>query len=310
MKKVLVGLGALAIGATGVLVADPVVAWKPKPKATHWQHQKLTGVRGVDVSRWQHVGPGRLDFQALQSQGVRFVVIKSGDSNWSAHREAGYWYARDKRAAKRAKLLVGAYYYAVPTSDSRRVIRDARAQARKAVRRVGGKLRKGHLPLALDLETEATSLGKRDLTRWAIAWLKVAEKRTGLTPWFYSYTRYLERRMLPDPRLQAYPFWHANWGLYLKDKPLQVKGWPDNHGRIWQFTDSGKLRGSGSSVIDLNEYRGTGAELLAEAGLKRKAAKRFDIDLDAAPTYRDQPAPSESPTPTESPTESPSPSAS
>ena len=53
---------------------------------------------------------------------------------------------------------------------------DARAQARKASSRVGV-LKKGHLPLALDLETDSTSLGKADLTKWAITWLKVVETR-------------------------------------------------------------------------------------------------------------------------------------
>ena len=121
-----VGL-CLAVAAVGI---TPVGA---KPKATSWDKQGLTGIRGIDVSRWQHVGPGRLDFPALQAQGVRFVIIKSGDSYPSAHSEAGYWYRRDKAAAKRAGMLVGAYYYAVPTSRAKHVIADARAQGRKGL---------------------------------------------------------------------------------------------------------------------------------------------------------------------------------
>ena len=153
---------AAAVAGLGVVAAAigiaPVGA---KPKATSWDHQGLTGIRGVDVSRWQHVGPGRLDFDALQAQGVRFVIIKSGDSYGSAHNEAGYYYRKDKAAAKRAGMLVGAYYYAVPTSKASRVIADARAQGRKAAARVGGTLPKGHLPLALDLETDGTATGSR-----------------------------------------------------------------------------------------------------------------------------------------------------
>ena len=128
-----------------------------------------------------------------------------------------------KAAAQKAGLLVGAYYYATPTSSHARVVSDARSQARKAARRVGGQLPDGHLPLALDLETTATALGKSDLTKWAVTWLKVVEKRTGRKPWFYSYTTYMEKRMLPDPELQSYPLWHANWGLFLKDKPMTIK---------------------------------------------------------------------------------------
>lgn len=274
-SKVVAVTAAISVAVTLAAVAPSIGR---QPKATHWDHQGLTGIRGIDVSRWQHIGPGVLDFVKLQNQGVRFVVIKAGDSSSSAHAEAGYWYSRDKRAAKRAGLLVGAYYYAVPTSNSRRVIADARAQARKASARVGT-LPKGHLPLALDLETEATSLNRRDLTRWAVAWLKVAEKRTGRTPWFYTYTRYIERRLLPDPRLTKYPLWHANWGLYLDQEPLQPKGWPASPWRIWQFTDSGKLAGSGSKTLDLNVYRGTGEQLLAEAGLGPEAATKYDIPL-------------------------------
>ena len=155
--------------------------------------------------------PWSAGLQEASAQGVRFAVIKAGDTSRSAHAEAGYWYWRDKRAAKRAGVLVGAYYYATPTSDRRRVVRDARAQARKAVARVGGRLRPGHLPLALDLETEATRLGKADLTRWSIAWLRTVEKRRAHTV-VLLYTRYMERRLLPDPRLLRFPLWHANWG--------------------------------------------------------------------------------------------------
>ena len=289
---------AAAVAGLGVVAAAigiaPVGA---KPKATSWDHQGLTGIRGVDVSRWQHVGPGRLDFDALQAQGVRFVIIKSGDSYGSAHNEAGYYYRKDKAAAKRAGMLVGAYYYAVPTSKASRVIADARAQGRKAAARVGGTLPKGHLPLALDLETDGTALGPANLTRWTLAWLRTVEKRTGRTPWLYSYTRYLERRLLPDPALFKYPLWHANWGLYLDQEPLPIKGWPPSPWKIWQFTDSGRLRGSGSSVIDLNVWRGTGRELLAEAGLGPKAAQRFDIPLDGPEPQSPTPTPSTSPTP-------------
>ncbi|MCU0280150.1 MAG: glycoside hydrolase family 25 protein [Candidatus Nanopelagicales bacterium] len=301
----------LAVGAAGLCAAvaavgiQPVLGYKPKPKATSWKHQGLSDIRGVDVSRWQHIGPGVLDFRKLQRSGVRFAIIKSGDTSGSAHAEAGYWYGRDKVAARRAGLLVGAYYYATPTSNRSRVVADAKAQARKASARVGGRLQPGHLPLALDLETENTRLGRADLTRWATTWLRVVEKRTGRTPWFYSYTRYMERRLLPDPELHAYPLWHANWGLFLKQRPMQIRGWPRDHARIWQFTDSGRLPGSGSRALDLNVYRGTGEELLAEAGLGPEAAQRYDIPLN-----RQDVKPSPKPSTSVSPTMSPSPSVS
>jgi len=301
MKTGLAAAGAASLCAVVAVSAVNPVLGKPKPKATSWAHQGLTDIRGVDVSRWQHIGPGVLDFRKLQKRGVRFVVIKSGDTSASAHAEAGYWYWRDKAAARKAGLLVGAYYYAVPTSRQGRVVADAKAQARKAARRVGGRLPKGHLPLALDLETDATRLRPADLTRWATTWLRVVEKRTGRTPWFYSYTHYMEKRLLADRTLQRYPLWHANWGLFLKDRPMQIRGWPADHARVWQFTDSGRLPGSGSRTLDLNVYRGTGEQLLAEAGLGPDAAQRYDIPLDR---------PGVSPTPTTSPSPSASASAS
>ncbi len=298
-------LGVCAAGlCVGVAVAGIGPSMGRQPKAVSWDHQGLSGIRGIDVSRWQHVDGRHPDFAKLQRQGVRFVVIKSGDSYSSAHSEAGYWYARDKAAVKRAGMLVGAYYYAVPTSNSGRVVRDARAQARKASARVGGQLPKGHLPLALDLETDATSLNRSDLTRWAIAWLRVVERRTGRTPWFYTYTDYLNRRLLPDPALTKYPLWHANWGLYLDQEPLQPRGWPTSPWRVWQFTDSGRLAGSGSKVLDLNVYRGTAEELLAEAGLAPKAAQKYDLPRGEDGTIEPSAAPSgsASPTPVASPT--------
>lgn len=98
-------------------------------------------------------------------------------------------------------------------------------------------------------------------------------------------------------RLHSYPLWHANWGLFLKDRPMQIRGWPADHARIWQFTDSGRLPGSGSRTLDLNVYRGTGEQLLAEAGLGPEAAQRYDLPLGR---------PGEKPTPSASPSASPS----
>lgn len=310
MRAALIGMGVAGMCAAVAVAGVQPVSGKPKPKATSWSHQGLADIRGVDVSRWQHIGPGVLDFGKLQRRGVRFVVLKSGDTSWSAHSEAGYWYRRDRAAARRAGLLVGAYYYATPTSKPRRVVADARAQARRAAARVGGRLPAGHLPLALDLETEATRLGRADLTRWALTWLRVVEKRTGRTPWFYSYTRYMERRLLPSPKLQSYPLWHANWGLFLKSRPMQIRGWPADHARIWQFTDSGRLPGSGSRTLDLNVYRGTGEQLLAEAGLGPEAAQRYDLPLGRPGSPQPSVSPSVTPSPTTTASSSPSPSTS
>ena len=149
-------------------------------------------------------------------------------------------------------MLVGAYYYATPTSDRRRVVH-ARAQARKPG--PGRRAASSRSPAtALDLETEATRLGKADLTRWSIAWLRTVEKRRahhGSTP----YTRCMERRLLPDPRLLRFPLWHANWGLFTGSAPCAGQGLAADHARIWQFTSTVDC-GSGSRDLDLNVYRG------------------------------------------------------
>ena len=95
-------------------------------------------IAGVDISQWQHPGQSPIDFAAMYSSGVRFVIIKGGDSQDAADATALKYLKIDRPAAQAAGLYTGMYYYAYlpDTNDTNAIITDAKAQAQKAIWRL------------------------------------------------------------------------------------------------------------------------------------------------------------------------------
>lgn len=228
-------------------------------QATSWEEQKVTGRRGVDVSYWNHQGPGKLDFNALKTVGVEYVIIKA--SEFMSGKE-GYlkytYYNQDKAAAKAAGMVTGAYQYANPTSTPANIVADATAQATGLVTQTGP-VEAGELPLVLDLESSKTTLSKAELSLWAETWLATAHRLTGRVPMLYTYTNYLSTRLNPTPTLTQYPLWQAEY-YYRRTLPTAVAGWPTDKRVMWQFSSKGLAPGSGTTYIDLNVFLGTDAQ--------------------------------------------------
>ncbi len=225
-------------------------------QSTSWDEQKVTGRRGVDVSYWNHQGPGVLNFNQLRTAGVEYAIIKA--SEFMSGKE-GYlkytYYEQDKAAAKAAGMVTGAYQYANPTSNAANIVADATAQATGLVAQTGP-LHAGELPLILDLESSKTTLSKAQLSLWAETWLATAHQLTGRVPILYSYTNYLSTRLNPTSTLVQYPLWQAEY-YYKRTLPTAVAGWPTDKRVMWQFSSKGLLAGSGSTYIDLNVFLGT-----------------------------------------------------
>jgi len=119
----------------------------------------LTGpggrIHGTDVSRWQHPGDKPIDFVKMYNAGIRFVMIKASDTRDDADALALKYLLMDRNSAQAAGIYTGYYHYTIlpNTSDRDAVIRDAQAQAQKAIWRLsslGGYTEKD-LPYALDL---------------------------------------------------------------------------------------------------------------------------------------------------------------
>lgn len=279
MAVTAVGVAAL-IAAGGLLnshMSGDVVNPAPTPRiaATHWKHQGFTArkVRGVDVSRWDHVGPYRLSFRKLRRSGVRFVFIKASDGIPKYDAEAAYWWSVDKPAAKAQGMLVGGYQYAVPTTDIASLEADAIAKATVAGNRVG-RIRRGNLPLVLDLEEAPRVLTKEQLTMWALAWLRTAREITRTTPILYTYTNFVQTRLLPAAGLGEYHFWQADWGRG-RAAPPQVTGMKP--AIFWQFSSDGAVMGAGARRTDLDVFMGTRRELLTLARVPWEQRSRYRL---------------------------------
>jgi len=241
-------------------------------------------IHGTDVSRWQHPGDKPIDFAKMYAAGIRFVMIKASDTRDDADALAVKYLLMDRNAAQAAGIFTGYYHYAILPNTTNRdaVIRDAQAQAQKAIWRLsslGGYTDKD-LPYALDLENNCVAASgstctkyaqKSLVTLWAETWLETLYEKTGRKPIFYSYPTFLEQAMVRSAKLREYPLWKAQYGINPADPSAEpgrkvfgcfVHSWSNSDctslWQIWQYTSCGigEKYGVASARVDLNVYRG------------------------------------------------------
>ncbi|MDP4014486.1 MAG: glycoside hydrolase family 25 protein [Candidatus Nanopelagicales bacterium] len=262
-------------------------------EATRWNQQgfkrvirgKYKMIRGVDISYWNHLGPYPLNIKKLKRAGVRFIFMKASDGRPSvdADQDLAHWWSVDRAAAKAQGILVGGYQYAVPTKKVANLETDAIEQATAAAARVG-RLRRGDLPLVLDLELAPWSLSKEQLTSWALTWLSTAHRLTHRKPIIYSYNYFINTRLQPDAGLGKYPFWQAQWTRG-HSTPTPQPGMRE--AKFWQFSSVGRVQGGGSvgiaqdgsanRISDLNVFMGKKRGLLRMAKVPWKKRGKYGL---------------------------------
>lgn len=247
-------------------------------------------IHGTDVSRWQHPGDKPIDFVKMYNAGIRFVMIKASDTRDDADALALKYLLMDRNAAQAAGIFTGYYHYAILPNTTNRaaVIKDAQAQAQKAIWRLsslGGYTEKD-LPYALDLENNCVAASGSSCTKyaprsvvtlWAETWLQALHETTGRKPFFYSYPTFLEQAMVRSEKLRQYPLWKAQYGVNPADPTAEpgrkvfgcfVHSWSTSDcsslWQIWQYSSCGigKKYGVASTRVDLNVYRGDTASFL------------------------------------------------
>lgn len=248
----------------------------------------LTGpggrIHGTDVSRWQHPGDKPIDFVKMYNAGMRFVMIKASDTRDDADQLALKYLLMDRNAAQAAGLFTGYYHYTILPNTTNRdaVIRDAQAQAQKAIWRLSslGGYTERDLPYALDLENSCVAANgsictkrapKKLVTLWAETWMETVYEKTGRKPIFYSYPTFLEQSMVRSETLRQYPLWKAQYGIDPADPTAEpgrkifgcfVHSWSTGNcsslWQIWQYSSCGigERYGVASSRVDLNVFRG------------------------------------------------------
>ena len=247
-------------------------------------------IHGMDISYYQHPGNSTIDFKKMYAAGVRFVIIKGGDSMDAYDAQAVKYMIPDRKAAQAANLYTSFYYYAyLPNvSDQATIIKDAKAQAQKVIWRIAslGGYGRHDLPVALDLETNctlftATGCGRYanpdNVTLWAQTWLATVAVATGRKPFVYSYPQFLENAMARSAALRQYPLWLAHYSVdpsvttnqpNAKQVGCYADSWTNQdctaQWQIWQYTSCGIAGKYGvpGTRVDLNVFYGNNNDFL------------------------------------------------
>jgi GH25 family lysozyme M1 (1,4-beta-N-acetylmuramidase) len=199
---------------------------------------------GIDISRfdgainWTRVADSRVKFafiEASRGSGAD-CAVKPKRCGADPFYDLNYW------SARAAGIRVGAYHRAFPTGNGWRELKsDARAEARIFAEQVDELFKDDLLP-ALDFESPFGGLDARQLRSWVHIWLERVRKELGQKP--IVYTNVTSWRATGDTTELARagtPLWVANWGV---DSPaVPADDWDGRGWSIWQFTNSGSVRG-------------------------------------------------------------------
>lgn len=184
------------------------------------------GLGFVDLS--SHQAPGRVDWAAMRSSGVRHVYLravegKDPDAAYKAHRYS----------ARQAGLLVGAYTFWRPRHSFALLVdcfldfAGARAGA------------DWDLPPVVDLESEDATdqLAPDALEHHVNSGMVELRLRTGVDPLLYVGPNYVETHLPAAHQLGRWGLWCAAY----TDRLLLPRGW--SSAVAWQWTGSGSVPG-------------------------------------------------------------------
>lgn len=217
----------------------------------------MDAITGIDVSAYQHppYAATPIDWRAVANAGHRFAIIKATEGE----RYANPHFARDRRLAAEAGLIVGSYHFGrwEPAAGVS-VVDDARAEAAHYARTVGV-VREGELSPVLDLEWITGQKRDHDeLALWARTFLEECEQRLGRWPVLYTGPSFWRYCLLPDKRdlsleLTSWPLWIVDYTPTdgAPDPMRDARAW---RWSIWQTTGHGSCPGV-SGGVDLNVAR-------------------------------------------------------
>ncbi|WP_127532541.1 glycoside hydrolase family 25 protein [Paenibacillus kobensis] len=221
------------------------------------QARSAGNAQGIDVSHYQ----GSVNWSKVKADGIAFAFLKA--SQGQSYRDD--MFQSNASGARAAGVLAGAYHFVDAASEA-----DAKQEAANfaaAIAAAGG-ASSFQLPPVMDYESAAAGMGRSEVTKVAHAFLEEAERLIGVRPIVYSYPYFAETYF--DDSLAAYELWMAR---YANDPPEDFGAWTS--WTFWQYSDGsqGGVRPDGtrsvdgiSGPVDLNEYKGTEAELAAAYG--------------------------------------------
>ncbi|WP_375265910.1 GH25 family lysozyme [Planktotalea sp.] len=196
-------------------------------------------VHGIDAARFQ----GQMNWRQIRRQGIRFAWLKATEGGDLLDPE----FKANWRAAKRARVPVGAYhfYYFCTDPDT---------QAKWFIKNVP-RLR-GGMPPVLDLEWNPFSPTctlrppAAEIRRVANRFIKIVERHYQTRVVVYTAPDFWESN---DVARLKRDFWLRSTANHVEQR-YRVRGW-----RFWQYTATGVLDGV-EKEIDLNCFNGTEAQ--------------------------------------------------
>ena len=186
---------------------------------------------GIDVSKWQ----GDIDFDALKSAGVEFVIIRVGTADGiDGEYLLDSKFKQNIEGANKAGIPVGIYFYSYANSKDRAI-----ADAKWILKQIEGY--QVDLPIAFDWENwsfyNEFNLSFFGLTDMANSFLSVVED-AGYEGMLYSSKTYLENIWLNTD----YPVWLAHY----TSKTNYAGAFS-----YWQLCNNGRVSGINGDV-DIN----------------------------------------------------------
>jgi lysozyme len=184
-------------------------------------------MKGVDV----HGDKGAIDWRRVRAAGFEFAILKATEGRTFDDERFSF----NRRAAKAAGLVVGAYHFARPDNNS------PEAEVQHFLR-IARPMR-GELIPALDWETNPPT------ATWASRFLQVLENEIGTPPIFYTFPDFL-RRTGHFGDFHRFPLWYSRFGS--NDGQVHTATPPQGFRFVvHQFTSAGHVDGI-SGRVDLN----------------------------------------------------------
>ena len=220
------GVGAAVLAGAVCASAVPALGWT-RP-----------GVRGVDVSAYQHARHATINWRRAADSGIRFAAVKVTEGTYYANP----YYASDVRAALRAGLFVAPYVFANPRASG------GAQQARYALARTRYRPRGRVLPLVVDLEPDPYArkehvnacygLNRRQMTGWIGAFAARTRATTGRRPLIYTTASWWRQCTGDSPALGRDPLWVAAYDTRHPQMPAGWRNWT-----FWQYRQSAHVSG-------------------------------------------------------------------
>jgi GH25 family lysozyme M1 (1,4-beta-N-acetylmuramidase) len=184
-------------------------------------------MKGVDV----HGDKGAIDWRRVKAAGFEFAFLKATEGRTFDDQRFSF----NRRAAKAAGLVVGAYHFARPDNNT------PEAEVQHFLRIARPK--RGELIPALDWETNPPTAA------WASRFLHALENEIGTPPIFYTFPDFL-RRTGHFGDFHRFPLWYSRFGP--NDGQLHSATPPQGFRFVvHQFTSAGHVDGIGGRA-DLN----------------------------------------------------------